>query len=96
MVVMVLQWLSVGFGLSAAICWWLSAQSFFSQSKHPSWPPPEGTSDHDLSYVLEDGSVIVQRNGRVALANAVAAVLSGLAVLFQALPQALTLLGWLY
>ena len=87
-----LQWLSVLSGLAAAALWWLSAQSFFSQSKARDLPT-SGGSDGDMAYLLDDGTMVIEHNSRVALTNAWAASLSGLAVLFQAIAQTLPLVG---
>jgi high-affinity Fe2+/Pb2+ permease len=88
---LILQWLSVLAGLAAAVLWWLSAQNFFSQSQATGLP--SGGQDGDTAYSFSDGTILIQHNSRVALTNAWAAELSGLAVLLQAIVQALPLAG---
>ncbi|MBB3594385.1 hypothetical protein FHX08_004789 [Rhizobium sp. BK529] len=90
-----LIWLQLGSaicGLLGAVLWWLSAQRFFTQSKTATLESTIG-GDGDRAYNLGDGMLTVDHHSRVALTNAWAAGLSGVAVLLQTVPVVFQLFG---
>lgn len=91
--IVVLQIGSVIAGLLAAILWWLSAQTFFAQTKTGDLNSVKGSGTGDKAYDLGDGVLIVEHQSRVARANGLAAIASAVAVLLQAVAMAFTLLG---
>lgn len=81
-----LQWGSVAVGLISALLWWLSAQTFFAQSTTGKLGSTGGAGD--VAYMVEPGKFIVSHSSRVSRANGWAALLTGLAIMLQAIATA--------
>ena len=87
--ILYLQIGSVLSGLAGAVLWWLSAQAFWGSLETKDPQSISGSRKGDMMIVLPDGTHRVELRGRVALTNAWAAGLSGLAVFLQAVPTIL-------